>query len=216
MKNIIIAIDGPAGAGKSTIAKIIAGKLGIEYIDTGAMYRAITLKLYQLRCDLNDEEKINQILEETSIDFIKNSIFLDGKNVDEEIRKPMINEKVSIVASLKKVRQKLVAIQQNIGKNKSIIMDGRDIGTYVFPHAHYKFYLTASVEERAYRRWKEMQEKGFHVNIKEIKEEIMKRDDMDIHREINPLFKASDAIEIDTTGKTMEVVVNEILSYIKE
>ncbi|NLK73657.1 MAG: (d)CMP kinase [Clostridiales bacterium] len=216
MKNIIIAIDGPAGAGKSTIAKIIAGKLGIEYIDTGAMYRAITLKLYQLRCDLNDEVSINQILEDTRIDFIKNSIFLDGKNVDEEIRTPMINENVSLVASLKIVRQKLVAIQQNIGKNKSIIMDGRDIGTYVFPHAHYKFFLTASVEERAYRRWKEMQEKGFQVNIKDIKEDIMKRDDMDTHREINPLYKASDAIEIDTTGKTMEVVVNEILSYIKK
>lgn len=207
-----IAIDGPAGAGKSTIAKTIAAKLSYEYIDTGAMYRAMTLKLIKLN---RHGDEIKDVLDDTHINFINNCIFLDGQNVDQEIRTPEVNEKVSAISAQKIVREKLIDIQRKIGKEKNVIMDGRDIGTNVFPKATYKFYITATAKERAYRRWIEMKNKGFSINLKEVELEIKKRDQMDMERKHNPLCKADDAIEIDTTGKTKEEVVKEILSYIK-
>ncbi|MCG8485509.1 MAG: (d)CMP kinase [Clostridia bacterium] len=210
-----IAIDGPAGAGKSTIAQLIARELRIEYIDTGAMYRAITLKLLRCSCDLNDIGSIKSIMEHTIIDFKENNIFLDGENVNESIRMPDVNKKVSQVASIPLVRKKLVAIQRGIAKSKSVIMDGRDIGTNVLKDAEFKFYLTASVEERAVRRWEEMDKKGLEVSLDKIKQEINNRDTHDMQRKINPLKKAKDAIEVNSTGKSIEDVVKEILSYIK-
>lgn len=215
MKTFQIAIDGPAGAGKSTIAQLIAKKLNIEYIDTGAMYRAITLKLIKSNCNLNDINEIQKIVEETDIDFKENNIFLDGENVNERIRMQDVNGKVSQVASLPIIRENLVALQRNIGASKSVIMDGRDIGTNVLKNAAFKFYLTASVEERATRRWKEMEMKGLGVSLDKIKDEISKRDIADMQRKTNPLKKAEGAIEVNSTGKSIEEVVKEILSYIK-
>lgn len=214
MRNIKIAVDGPAGAGKSSIAKLIASSLGVEYIDTGSMYRALTLKLLKNNCNINNQKDVEEILNQTEIDFYNNSIFLDGKNVDTDIRTPEVNEKVSTVSSIKIVRDKLVSIQKKLAEKKSVIMDGRDIGTIVLPNAEYKFYLTASVEERAKRRWKEMKEKDFNVSLEEIKRDILNRDQQDMNRLINPLKRADGAIEINSTGKTMEEVVEEILSYI--
>lgn len=215
MKTIQIAIDGPAGAGKSTIAKIISQKLNIEYIDTGAMYRAITLKLLKCSCDFNDTDRMKRIIDNTIIDFNHHNIFLDGENVNIEIRMPNITNNVSQVASMPFVREILVAIQKSIAESKSVIMDGRDIGTNVLVNADFKFYLTASVEERAMRRKEEMNQKGIEISFDKIKQEITNRDISDMEREINPLRKAKDAIEVDTTGKNIENVVQEILSYIQ-
>ncbi|AFS78444.1 cytidylate kinase Cmk [Gottschalkia acidurici 9a] len=216
MKNISIAIDGPAGAGKSTIAKIIAKKLNIDYIDTGAMYRAFTLKLIKNNIDLEDFKTISSVLNDTSIDFSDNHIYLDGLVVDDEIRNNQISNKVSIVAKIKEVRERLVQLQKDIAKNKDIIMDGRDIGTSVLPNSKYKFFLNASVEERALRRFNELKANSDTVELETIKKEIEKRDEIDKTREISPLIKSHDAIEIDTTNKSIDDVVDTILSIIKK
>lgn len=216
MENYAIAIDGPAGAGKSTISKILAKKLKIAYIDTGAMYRAITLKIINQGIDLNDKAKILEVLNVTTIDFHDNHIFLDGVKVDEEIRKNEVSTKVSFIAKMKEVRQILVHLQREISKNKSVIMDGRDISTYVLPNAEYKFYITASVVERGMRRYKELNEKGYNVELKKIIEEIENRDRIDSTREFAPLKKSPDAIEIDTTGKTIDEIVVQLLETIKK
>ncbi len=214
MEKIIIAIDGPAGAGKSSIAKKIASELGIEYIDTGAMYRAVTLKLIRLKCSFNDITRISKILNVTEIDFLNDTIYLDGEIVNAKIRTSEVNSSVSAVSAIPTVRKKLVAFQRQIGKSKSIIMDGRDIGTNVFPDANYKFYLTASLEERTLRRWLEIREKGFNESRQEVRKEIERRDQADMARELNPLCKSDDAIVIDTTGKDMDRVVKEMLIHL--
>ena len=216
MKNISIAIDGPAGAGKSTIAKIIAKKLNIDYIDTGAMYRAFTLKLIKNNIDLEDLKTISSVLNNTSIDFNDNHIYLDGSIVDDEIRSNQISNRVSIVAKIEEVRERLVQLQKDIAKNKDIIMDGRDIGTSVLPNSKYKFFLTASVEERALRRFNELKTNSDTVELETIKKEIEKRDEIDKTREISPLIKSHDAIEIDTTNKSINDVVDIILSVVKK
>ncbi|QEK13618.1 (d)CMP kinase [Crassaminicella thermophila] len=214
MVNISIALDGPAGAGKSTIAKIIAKAKKLTYIDTGAMYRAITLKI--LRYGKNvQEEQIKKILSDSKIDIDGNDIFLDGKLVTEEIRKPEVSNFVSHVAKISFVRMKMVELQRKIAANKNVIMDGRDIGTYVLPNATYKFFLTASIDERAKRRFTELKEKGFNVTFEEVKNEMEKRDKIDTEREFAPLRQAEDAIVIDTTGKCIQEVVDEILYYLK-
>ncbi|QXM06049.1 (d)CMP kinase [Crassaminicella indica] len=215
MDNISIALDGPAGAGKSTIAKIIAKRKNLTYIDTGAMYRAIALKILREGIDIDKEESIQKVLSASSIDLEGNDIFLDGQLVTEEIRTPKVNNFVSHVARIPLVRMKMVELQRSIAANKNVIMDGRDIGTYVIPNATYKFYLTASIEERAKRRFIELRDKGFDTTIEIVKEEIKNRDKIDIEREFAPLRKAEDAIEIDTTGKSIEDVVEEILNYMK-
>ncbi|SCG83358.1 cytidylate kinase [Proteiniborus sp. DW1] len=214
MKNLTIAVDGPAGSGKSTISKKIARELDIIYIDTGAMYRALTLKLLKNNINIHDKKELYKILQSTSIDFRNNHIFLDGKNVDEEIRDNQISTNVSDVAKIKEVREKLVEIQRDIARNKSVIMDGRDIGSFVLPNANYKFYITASIEERGYRRYKELKGKGYNVNLDAIIEEIRERDRIDSTREFSPLVKCADAIEIDTTDKTIEEVVVHILEIV--
>jgi len=214
MKKFSIAIDGPAGAGKSTIAKIIAQRLNIEYIDTGAMYRAITLKIIRNGTDINNIDEIIELLEKTDINFINGRVYLDGEDVSEEIRLPEIGKLVSQVAAIKEVREKLVAIQRDIAKNKSVIMDGRDIGTNVLKDAEIKIFLVASVEERAKRRYKELIEKGIEVSYDDIVKEIEKRDYIDSTREVNPLRKADEAIVVSNTNKTLEEVVEEILNIV--
>ncbi len=215
MKSCCIAVDGPAGAGKSTICKLVAKELNIEYIDTGAMYRAMTLKLMNQGVDLDKIDEAKDIIDNTSIDFVYNSIFLDCNNVDQLIRVPEINKNVSKVASNAYVREKLVTLQRQMSREKSIVMDGRDISSNVLPHADYKFYLTASVERRAERRYREMLEKGYKVDIEDIKADIEKRDKNDMERELNPLRKNKDAIEIDSSFMTIDEVVQKIISYIK-
>ncbi|MCT4565196.1 MAG: (d)CMP kinase [Maledivibacter sp.] len=216
MNIISIAIDGPAGAGKSTIAKKIAQIKDLLYIDTGAMYRAITLKLLNENISFDNEKMIEGILSITKIQFINGNILLDNINVNKEIREPIINENVSRVAALPLVRKTLVKLQGEIAQKNNVIMDGRDIGTRVLPNAKYKFFLTASIDERARRRYKELKDKGYDYSYENIAEEIANRDRMDSERTLDPLKKAEDAILVDTTGKNIDEVINIILDYISE
>lgn len=215
-KNITIAIDGPAGAGKSTIAKKVAEALSIEYIDTGAMYRALTLKVLNLGLDPQSIDKVVDTMKNTSIDFKNNHIYLDDIKVDKQIRDNVINKNVSFIAQIKEVRDGMVKIQQELAKRKSIIMDGRDIGTVVLPNADFKFFLTASVEERARRRYNELLEKGEDgISFEQIKIEIENRDRIDSTREIAPLMESKDAYRLDTTSKTIDECVEEMISIVK-
>lgn len=216
IENLSIAIDGPAGAGKSTIAKKISEILSIEYIDTGAMYRALTLKVLNLNLDPKSSSDVISTFKSSTIDFKENHIILDGVNVDKEIRNNVINQYVSYIAKIKEVREGMVKVQQNLGKTKSVIMDGRDIGTVVLPYANYKFFITATAEERGRRRYKELIAKGEKVSLKEIQREIENRDKIDSTREFSPLIQAEDAYLLDTTHMTVEEVVNNILSIVKE
>jgi CMP/dCMP kinase len=214
MRKIVVAIDGPAGAGKSTISKIIAKKLELEYIDTGAMYRAVTLKMISNDVNIDNDEAITKMLADTKIAIEKDKIILDGNDVSEAIRMPNVNNNVSMVATKQVVREKLVELQRDMSFNKNIIMDGRDIGTYVLTNANYKIFLTASVEERARRRFCELNEKGLDVNYNDIYTEIEQRDLRDCTRELNPLKQAEDAILVNTTGKNIQQVVEEIIKII--
>ena len=211
---ITIAIDGPGGAGKSTIAKLVAKRLDIDYIDTGAMYRAIAYKTVNENIDTNDDKSIRTMLDDTEIDFIGGSIYLDGQCVDKQIRTPEISQMASKVSALGPVREKLVELQRKMGHEKSVIMDGRDIGTNVLTDAAYKFFMTASAEERAQRRYKELIEKGESVTFEQVLSDINQRDKNDMERELNPLRKAEDATEIDTTGLSIEEVTDVILKNI--
>ena len=211
---ITIAIDGPGGAGKSTIAKLVAKRLDIDYIDTGAMYRAIAYKTVNENIDTNEDKSIRTMLDDTEIDFIGGSIYLDGQCVDKQIRTPEISQMASKVSALGPVREKLVELQRKMGHEKSVIMDGRDIGTNVLTDAAYKFFMTASAEERAQRRYKELIEKGESVTFEQVLSDINQRDKNDMERELNPLRKAEDATEIDTTGLSIEEVADVILKNI--
>lgn len=215
MDNIIIAIDGPAGSGKSTVAKLVADKLNINYIDTGAMYRAITYKCLINNVDFNNTQAIIEITRTSTVDIKDNTIYLDNKPLKEEIRTMDVNDNVSNIAKIKEVRLLLVDIQRQLSVNNSIILDGRDIGSYVFPNADYKFFLVATPEERGARRFKELKEKGYDVNLDSIIDNLIKRDKIDSSRNFAPLIKSADAIEIDTTCKGIDEVTNEILSAIK-
>lgn len=215
MKEIYrIAIDGPSGAGKSTIAKAVAARLGIDYIDTGAMYRAVGYKVKAKGIDADDEAALVSLLNETDIDFRKGDIILDGEVINDKIRTPEISKMASIVSAKGPVRAKLVDIQRAMGTRKSIIMDGRDIGTNVLKDAEYKIFLTASVEERADRRYRELVAKGQDVNYDDICRDIEARDHSDRTRELNPLRKADDAVELDTTGLDIEQVVAEVMNIV--
>ena len=215
MEHFSIAIDGPAGAGKSTVAKLVASKLKIDYIDTGAMYRAFTLKLINNNINFENLESVVEILKATSIDFKDNHIYLDNVIVDEEIRDNEISNNVSQVAKIKEVRERLVELQREIAKNKSTVMDGRDIGSTVIKDAKYKFFITASVDERASRRYKELIVKDTNISLDSIKDDIERRDTMDSTREISPLIKCEDAFVIDTTDKNIAETVEEILKCIE-
>jgi len=213
MDKISIAIDGPAGSGKSTVAKCVAKKMGITYLDTGAMYRAVTYAVISNNIAFTDLKSIQTIVENIEIDFIDGELHLNGENVSEAIRLPNINQNVSAIAAFGIVREKLVSMQKKIASNKSIVMDGRDIGTKVIPNASFKFFLTASIEERARRRYKEMINKGLDVDLRGLMEEIRMRDYEDTNRDISPLKQADDAILIDTTKYNIEEVVDCILKY---
>ena len=212
---MIIAIDGPAGSGKSTIAKLIAEDLGLVYLDTGAMYRLVTLKALNDGI-LGNLDKIIKMLDDLRIDIKKNGFYLDDTNVSEEIRKPVVSENVSDIAAIREVREKMVDLQRKFSESKNVILDGRDIGTVVFPNADVKIFLIADAKERANRRYKELVAKGENVKIEEIYENILKRDKIDSTRKESPLKKANDAIEVDTTSKNIEEVKNEILYIIKQ
>lgn len=208
---MIIAIDGPAGSGKSTIAKLIAEDLGFVYLDTGAMYRLVTLKALNDGI-LGDLEEIKKMLDNLNINIKENGFYLDDIDVSEEIRKPIVSENVSHIAAIREVREKMVDLQRKFSESKNVILDGRDIGTVVFPNADVKIFLVADAKERANRRYKELVEKGENVKIEEIYENILKRDEIDSTRKESPLKKAEDAIEVDTTSKDIEEVKNEILN----
>ena len=212
---MIIAIDGPAGSGKSTIAKLIAEDLGLVYLDTGAMYRLVTLKALNDGI-LGNLDKIIKMLDDLRIDIKKNGFYLDDTNVSEEIRKPVVSENVSDIAAIREVREKMVDLQRKFSKSKNVILDGRDIGTVVFPNADVKIFLIADAKERANRRYRELVAKGENVKIEEIYENILKRDKIDSTRNESPLKKADDAIEVDTTSKSIEEVKNEIIYIIKQ
>ena len=206
-----IAIDGPSGAGKSTIAKAVAKKLGIDYIDTGAMYRAIGYKMREEGIEADDRRGLAHMLDNTEIDFAHGDIILDGTVVNDKIRTPDISQRASVCSAIPEVREKLVQLQRAMGAKKSVIMDGRDIATNVLKDAQYKFFLTASPEERAERRYKELLEKGEDVTFDEVLADIKKRDHNDMTRKLNPLRKADDALEVDTTGLSIEEVIDHIL-----
>lgn len=212
---MIIAIDGPAGSGKSTIAKLIAEDLELVYLDTGAMYRLVTLKALNEGI-LGNLDKIVKMLDDLRIDIKKNGFYLDDTNVSEEIRKPIVSENVSDIAAIREVREKMVDLQRKFSESKNVILDGRDIGTVVFPNADVKIFLIADAKERANRRYKELVSKVENVKIEEIYENILKRDKIDSTRKESPLKKADDAIEVDTTSKNIEEVKNEILYIIKQ
>lgn len=219
-KQISIAIDGPAAAGKSTVAKIIAETLSYIYVDTGAMYRALTYQAQKNQVDLQNEEELLHLLNETVIDLKPSKsgqvVILNGQNVTSEIRSAEVTNSVSIVAKHRAVREEMVARQQGLAKDGGVVMDGRDIGTHVLPQAEVKIFLLASVDERAQRRHDENIKKGFESNLERLKEEIARRDKLDSEREVAPLKKAEDAIEIDTTSLSIEGVVEKILSITNE
>ncbi len=215
MRKIIIAIDGPAGSGKSTTAKLVAQKLGYLYIDTGAMYRALTLKVIESGVDPSDEEEVIGVARDTKIELLYENgdlrVFLDGRDVTEKIRSPEVTSLVSVVSAHPKVRDEMVKKQRELGKDGGVVMDGRDIGTVVFPDADLKIFMNADVKERARRRQKEMKAQGFDVDIDEIIKDIEERDRLDSTREVGPLKKADDAFEIDTTNLTIDEQVEIVL-----
>ncbi|MDF2839345.1 MAG: cytidylate kinase [Clostridia bacterium] len=215
MEYKVIAIDGPAGAGKSTIAKLVAERINYTYIDSGAMYRALTLKILDSNIDLGDTDAIVEISEKVDIDFENKSIYLDGEAVDKQIREERINKNVSTVAAIPEVRKNIVALQRKISYGKNVIMDGRDVGTVIFPNAFLKFFITASLEERARRRYLEILSTGKTADLQDIKSQIEQRDYVDTHRADSPLIQADDAILIDTLGQSIEEGVQELMKYIR-
>lgn len=221
MITIQIAIDGPAGAGKSTIARIIGEKLEFLYIDTGAMYRAITYLALTYNISCNDERALSKLAKESNLTLIRSStgkqlVVCNNIDISEEIREPHISNNVSIVARHEGVRKELVKKQQTLAQKSDVIMDGRDIGTVVLPDAECKIYLTASLEERASRRYREMRAKGYQDSYEVIKEELEERDFIDKSRKVGPLKPACDAIVLDTTFLSQEQVVSAILEIYQQ
>ena len=212
---MIIAIDGPAGSGKSTIAKLVALELGFEYLDTGAMYRMVTLRLVNKKISLEDIRSIEKELKNMKIDILNNRFFLNNVDVTDEIRTPIVSENVSKVAKIKEIRYKMVELQREISKSKNTILDGRDIGTVVFPNAEIKIYLIADEVERAKRRYSELKNNS-EISFEDVLKNIIERDRIDSTRVESTLKKAEDAIEIDTTGNTIEEVKEKILLVIEE
>lgn len=216
MNELQLAIDGPAGAGKSTVAKLVAGKLGLMYIDTGAMYRALTWKALKQGIELTDEAGLTELAYTTDIRLSHSPagpqrVLCDNHDVTEEIRLPAISGTVSQVSSYPGVRQRMVELQQKIAAGSGVVMDGRDIGTHVLPGARYKFFLSASLAERARRRWLELQNAGKNIDYRELEAQISERDRQDENRAAAPLTVAPDAVFIDTGELSIEQVVDKIL-----
>ncbi|MBM7617065.1 cytidylate kinase [Weissella uvarum] len=222
MKSIQIAIDGPASAGKSTIAKILANDLSFVYVDTGAMYRCVTLAVLEAGIDPADEQAVTKLLPELKITFkpgaSEQQVFLNDNDVTEAIRTDRVAKNVSQVAAYAQVREAMTQLQRQIAKDNGVVMDGRDIGTTVLPDAAVKIFLIASVQERAERRYRENQAKGIdtQTSLADLKKAIEERDYLDSHREISPLKKASDAVELDTTGLSIEQVVDKAKEIIAQ
>lgn len=212
---ISVAIDGPAGAGKSTIAKLVAKEFNLMYINTGAMYRAVALKARENNLFPQNIEEICSLIEEMEMKFENDDLILDGKNIQSQITLPEISSIVSEYALIPEVRKILVKLQRDMSKKFDVIMDGRDIGTVVLKDAPFKFFLTATPEERAQRRFLELKQRNIECDYNKILNDIIERDYKDSHREVDPLRKADDAIEIDTTGLNIEEVTNKINNYIK-
>ena len=215
----VIAIDGPAGAGKSTIARRVAKALGFFYLDTGAMYRALTLKAMHQGLNLENEEQLVALAQKTTIDLENHDVgvkvLLDGEDVSEEIRTLEVTNNTFYIARASRVREIMVAWQQDIGSKKDVVIEGRDVTTVVFPNASYKFYMDASVQERTERRFLEVVQKGKEVDKEKLRQEIEERDHKDFSRQIGPLKKAADAIIIETTGLSIEQVVEKILKVVQ-
>ena len=216
MNNLIVAIDGPAGSGKSTIAKLLAKKYDLTYIDTGAMYRMITLYLLENNIDINDLKEVERVLNTVNLDMQGDKFYLDNVDVSTKIREKRINDNVSKVASIKIVRSNLVDLQRKISNNKDVILDGRDVGTVIFPNAQVKIFLIASPEERARRRYNEFLEKKIEITYDEVLKSIKERDHIDSTRDESPFVKADDAIELDSTNLTIEDVINFISKEIEK
>ncbi len=215
MKQLVVAIDGPAGAGKSTVAKLAAKALGYTYIDTGAMYRAVAWKTLAERQPVTDAlivDVVKDIDVRLSYDGGVTHVFVDGREITGEIRTPEVSRIVSQVAALGPVREKMVDLQRQMATAGGVLMDGRDIATHVLPDADVKIFLTASIEERAQRRWKEMKEKGYDMSLEDLQRDIAARDKADSEREISPLVQADDATLLDTTGLSIDEVVARILA----
>ena len=214
MKKSVVAIDGPAGAGKSTIAQMVAKKLGYVYIDTGAMYRAVAWKVLQSGQPVTDA-LILKIVEDTnvSLENVNGQIYVkvDGTDVTGQLRTPAVTGLVSRVAQLAPVREKMVLLQREMARNGAVVMDGRDIASHVLPEADVKVFLTASIEERAKRRWQEVKDKGYVADLEELKKEIEARDKADMERAVSPLVRVPEAVLLDTTGMEIEEVVAAVL-----
>lgn len=215
MAYLQIAIDGPAGSGKSTVAKEISKRLGITYLDTGAMYRAVTLEALNQKVELHNSEALKQIVDQMTLNMTVSKLYVNNIDVTEAIRAPEVSNNVSVVSMDAYVRSEMVKKQQKIALGQAVIMDGRDIGTTVLPKATYKFFLVADPIERANRRLLELKAKGFEASLDTLVEEIITRDNLDSNRAISPLRKAEDAIEIDTTSHSIEEVITMILEYVK-
>lgn len=219
-RTLQIAIDGPAGAGKSSVAKVLAKRLNCIYLDTGAMYRAVTWLALQQGVKCSDLGRIKQMLDNMWLEFKEEQgiqrIYCNGEDVTESIRSPEISDNVSAVAMIPVVREALVAQQQKIAADCDVVMDGRDIGTMVLPDAQYKFFLTASLEERARRRYLELQKKGTEVDLEQLKQQIALRDQKDSQREISPLVQAADAELVDTSDLTFDEVVEKLFYKIEK
>jgi CMP/dCMP kinase len=211
---ISVAIDGPAGAGKSTIAKLLAKRLNLMYINTGAMYRSLTLAALEKNVSADDIEALCELLESMDMYFNKDRLFINGIDVSDRINMPDVSKNVSKYAAISEVRHRLVKVQRDMSSQYNVIMDGRDIGTVVLKDAAFKFFLTASPERRAQRRYTELISKGISVVYEDILKEIIKRDYEDSHREVDPLVKADDALEVDTTDMTIKDVVDYMFNYI--
>ena len=213
--NKIVAIDGPAGSGKGTVAKILSDECNLLYIDTGAMYRAVAYKMLKDGIDISEEDKIVELAKNSKIEFIDSKTYLDGEDISKQIRTMEVTKIVSPVSSIVKLREILVDLQRKMAENSDVIMEGRDITTVVFPNATYKFYLDADVEERAKRRYKENIEKGIDSSFEEILENIKKRDYNDMHKEVGSLTRTPDSHYIDSTNMTIEEVVEEMKNIIE-
>ena len=217
---MIVAIDGPAASGKSTTAKMVAKKLKMTYLDTGAMYRAVTLALLRSNTDLDDYDSVSQVVDELELDIYdqgsKTAVRLDGEDVTQEIRSMQVTENVSAVSAVKYVREAMVEIQRNIGKKTNCVVEGRDIGTVVFPDAEFKIFMVADVKMRAERRLKELLEMGENRSLQEVMTDLKRRDEKDSTRSHSPLQKADEAIEIDTSMLSIDQQVEKIINLVRE